>query len=132
MKSGYWSKKPGQRARYISLPARQPFRKGPTRSKTINGYNRKPTYGKHMANNQGDHQVNNKYPYQAKHYDPKKHSCNKKKSMNKGNVVNLERVSSSSKIWKRPVMPYRFHIQYNRTRNIIKYPSNRMTWASAL
>ena len=63
MKCEYWSKKPGQKARYISLPARQPFRKGPTRSKTINGYNRKPTYGKHMVNNQGDHQVNNKYPY---------------------------------------------------------------------
>ena len=26
MKSGYWSKKPGQKARYISLPARQPYR----------------------------------------------------------------------------------------------------------
>ena len=82
-----------------------------------------------MANNQGDHQVNNKYPYQAKHYDPKKHSCNKKKSMNKENVVNIERVSSSSKIWKRPVMPYRFHIQYDSTRNFIKYPSNCMNWA---
>ena len=42
MKSGYWSKKPGQKAIYISSPARQPYRKGPVRSKTNKGYNNKP------------------------------------------------------------------------------------------
>ena len=68
MKSGYWSKKPGQKARYISLPARQPFRKGPIRSKTINNCNKKSTHGKHMLKKQRGNQVNNRCSYQTKHY----------------------------------------------------------------
>ena len=31
MKSGYWSKKPGQKAMFISVLARQPNRKGPVK-----------------------------------------------------------------------------------------------------
>ena len=34
MKPGYWSKKPGQKAVFISSPARQPRRKDPVRLKT--------------------------------------------------------------------------------------------------
>ena len=53
MKSGYWSKKPGQKAVFISLPARQPNRKGLFRSKTTKGYKAKPMikcsrYGKYI------------------------------------------------------------------------------------
>ena len=40
MKSGCWSKKPDQKAIYISSPAQQPYRKGPIRSKTTQGYNK--------------------------------------------------------------------------------------------
>ena len=50
LKSGCWSKKSDQKATYISLPAIQPYRKYPIRSKT------------------------NKYPHQIKHYNPDKHS----------------------------------------------------------
>ena len=42
MKAGYWSKKPGQKFIFIYSPARQPYRKGPVRSKTTKGYNSKP------------------------------------------------------------------------------------------
>ena len=86
MKSGYWSKKPGQKARYISLPARQPCRKGSIRSKT------------------------SKHPHHIKHYNPDNHSWNKKKSMNRRNVINLKLVNNSIKTWERPMMPYKFHI----------------------
>ena len=49
--------------------------------------------------------------------------------MMKGNVVNLDWVNRSSKTWERPMMPYKFHIQYDKTRNFIKNPSNHMNWA---
>ena len=42
MKSGYLSKKVGQKAIFISLSARQPHRKGPVRVKTAQCYHAKP------------------------------------------------------------------------------------------
>ena len=50
-------------------------------------------------------------------------------STNRGNFTNLGRTSGFKKAWNRPMMPYKFHIQYDRTRNFIKHPSNRMNWA---
>ena len=49
--------------------------------------------------------------------------------MIKGNVVSLHWVNRSSKTWERPVMPYKFHVQYDKTRNFIKNPSTHMKWA---
>ena len=72
MKCGYWSKKPGQKARYLSLPARQPFRKGPIRSKTTSNCNKKSTHGKFMLNNQRGNEVNNRCSYKAKICSPRK------------------------------------------------------------
>ena len=49
--------------------------------------------------------------------------------MNRRNVVDLKRVNNSIKTWERPMMSYKFHIQYDKTRNFIKNPSNHMNWA---
>ena len=49
--------------------------------------------------------------------------------MNKGNVANLDRITSCKKAWNRPIMPYKFHIQYDRTKNFIGHPSNNINWA---
>ena len=38
-------------------------------------------------------------------------------------------VNSTTKIWARPKMPYKFHIQYDRTKNFIKDPSKNISWA---
>ena len=74
MKSGYWSKKPGQKAMHISLPARQSYRKGPVRSKTTKCYNNKPMLrcsktGKYMRNKDRKNRHKCKFAYQIKHYD---------------------------------------------------------------
>ena len=90
MKSGYWSKKPGQKAMHISLPARQPYRKGPVKSKTGKAYNNKPLPRKYLSNKVRKYQPKKNHPNQTKHYNPNKNSWNKKKSMIKGNVVNLD------------------------------------------
>ena len=50
MESGYWSKKPGQKAVHISLLARKPYRKGPVKSKTGKAYNNKPLPRKYLSN----------------------------------------------------------------------------------
>ena len=113
----------------ISVPARQPFRKGPIRSKTIKNCNKKPTHGKHVLNKQRGNQVNNRCSYKAKLYNPKKNSCNKMMPMNRGNLTKLGRTSGFKKVWSRPMMPYKFHIQYDRTRNFIGHPSDRINWA---
>ena len=49
--------------------------------------------------------------------------------MIKGNVISLNWLNRSSKTWETPMMPYKFHIQYDNTRNFIKNPSNHMKWA---
>ena len=49
--------------------------------------------------------------------------------MNRRNVIDLKLVHNSIKTWERPMMPYKFHIQYDKTRNFIKNPSNHMNWA---
>ena len=53
MKSGY------QKAKHIFLPARQPYRKGPVKSKTGKAYNNKPLPRKYLSN-------------KARKYQPKK------------------------------------------------------------
>ena len=98
MKSGYWSKKSGQKAMHISLPARQPFRKGPVKSKIGKSYNNKPLRRKYLSNKGRKYQPNKNHPHQIKHYNPNKHSWDKKTSMNRGNFVDLEWVNSSTKI----------------------------------
>ena len=49
--------------------------------------------------------------------------------MIKENDFSLYWTNISSKTWERPVIPYKFHIQYDKTRNFIKNPSNHMNWA---
>ena len=48
---------------------------------------------------------------------------------NRGNLTKLGRTNGFRKVWSRPMMPYKFHIQYDRTRNFIGHPSNRINWA---
>ena len=97
IKSGYWSKKPGQKAVHISLLARKPYRKGPVKSKIGKVYNNKLLRRKYLSNKGRKYQPNKNHPHQIKHYNPNKNSWNKKKSMIKGNVVSLDWVNRSSK-----------------------------------
>ena len=128
MKCGYWSKKPGQKARYLSLPARQPFRKGPIRSKSTRNYDKKYIHKRDLLNHQRSNEVNNKCSYKAKLSNPRKNSY-KMIPRNRGNLTKLGRTNGCRIIWSRPTMPYKFHIQYDRTRNFIGHPSNRINWA---
>ena len=128
MKSGYWSKKPGQKAKYLSLPARQPFRKGPIRSKIRKTFNKKPIHKRDLLKHQRGNEVNNRCSYKAKLTNPKKDSF-KTIPKNRGNLVKLGKTKGPSKWWSRPTMPYKVHIQYDRTRNFIGHPSNRINWA---
>ena len=128
MKCGYWSKKPGQKAKYLSLPARKPSRKGPIRSKIRKTYNKKPIRKRDLLNNQRTNEVNNRCSYKAKLSNPRKNPC-KMIPKNRGNLTKLGRTKGPSKIWSRPTMPYKVHIQYDRTRNFIGHPSNNINWA---
>ena len=49
--------------------------------------------------------------------------------MKRENVFDLQWVNSTFKTWKRSIMPYKFHIQYDKTSNFIKDPSNHLNWA---
>ena len=118
------AKKPG----ILSLPARQPFRKGPIRSKTIRNCNKNSTHGKYMLNNQRGNEVKNRYSYKTKLCNLKKNPC-KMIPRNRGNLTRLGRTNGFKKVWSKPTMPYKFHIQYDRTRNFIGHPSNRINWA---
>ena len=82
-----------------------------------------------MRNKDRKNQHKCKYPHQIKHYNPNKHSWDKKKPMKRGNIADLQWVNSTTKTWERPIMPYKFHIQYDKTRNFIKDPSNHLNWA---
>ena len=128
MKCGYWSKKPGQKAKYLSLPARQPSRKGPIRSKIRKTYNKKPIHKRDLLNNQRTNEVNNRCSYKAKLSNPRKNP-DKMTPKNRGNLTKLGRTKGPSKIWSRPTMPFNVHIQYNRTRNFIAHPSKNINWA---
>ena len=129
MKCGYWSKKPGQKAKYLSLPARQPSRKGPIRSKIRKTYNKKHSILKtDLMNNYRANEANNRCSYKAKLSNPRKNPY-KMTPRNRGNLTKLGRTNGCRKIWSRPTMPYKFHIQYDRTRNFIGHPSNNINWA---
>ena len=49
--------------------------------------------------------------------------------MKRGNVVKVQRVNSTTKTWERPKMPYKFHVQYDKTRNFVKHPDNQLSRA---
>ena len=82
-----------------------------------------------MRNKDRKDQHKCKFSHQIKHYNPDKHSWDKKKLMKRGNVVNVQRVNSTTKTWERPKMPYKFHIQYDKTRNFVKHPSSHLSLA---
>lgn len=134
MKPEHWSKKPGQKAIFISSLAGQPSRKGSVRSKTVKGYNTKPMLrcsktGKCMCTQDRNNQHQCKIPHKNKHYKPAKHSWDNNKPMKRGNAMNLQWINGTTLIWGKPTMPYKFHIQYVRTKNFVKQPSNRLSWA---
>ena len=56
MRPGYWSKRPGQKSKFVSRPARHPARRGPTKNRT----GRKKDSGKrmqHMAKKREDYSL---------------------------------------------------------------------------
>ena len=65
-----------------------------------------------MCNKDRKNKHNCKYPHQIKHYNPHKHSCDKKKPMKRGYIVDLKWLNSTTKTWERPMMFYKFYIQY--------------------
>ena len=74
-----------------------------------------------------NNEVNDKCSYKAKLCNPK--NSPNRKVPNSGNLSKLGRTRGWKKIWSRPTMPYKLHFQYDRTRNFIGYPNNRISWA---
>ena len=110
MRSGFWSKRLGRKATFISKPAREPVRRGPVKSKLM--YSRKTPNGKYV------------------------HARDRKKPNHKGDIYDDYKLKKNPTTRKggrnsyaRPTLPYRIHVQYDKSRNYIVHPSIRLNWA---